>query len=136
LAEKICRLAPDLSQEQLIEVIKISLENKWNFYRRKILHNIWPFLLEKQYTEIIKISQEIDEHAQIDFMINVLCYIKSREISSLLWNSVLHKLSLRTRESLLRDIGKELGPVVIALSNRSTLKLVDRSIREVCQQWP
>lgn len=51
------------------------------------------------------------------------------------WSERLHTLSHQDRNKLLEEIPKLL-PVIIHLSNRSTLKLVVEAIREVCQQWP
>jgi hypothetical protein len=134
LAKRLHDLVQSLSQKQLIEAINISLRIENNFYRQEILNNIFPFIIKEQYAETIEISNKI-KGDKAQFKLNLIPHIKSTDIALSFWYSVLHELSLQGRNSILYSLA-DLSSAIITLSNRSTLKLVVKSVREVCQQWP
>jgi hypothetical protein len=87
-------------------------------------------------SEALEIARGIQsEYSRAGVFSAVMSRINLEFFDFSFWSEVLHMLSHRGRKELLGDL-PNLAPAVMALSDRSTLKLMVQAMKEISQQWP
>jgi predicted HTH transcriptional regulator len=136
LARAFSGLAIYLPQDDLSDVLDEFIGIQDNLSCVNMLSELSDHLPEDVLFDALEVARGIQsEYLRADFFSDSIPEIDLKFFNFSFCSEVLHTLSHRERKQFLLDIPK-LVPAIIKLSNRSTLKLVVRAMREVCQQWP
>jgi hypothetical protein len=129
-------IAAHLPKNLFSQVLFLVSEIRADSERAYILTEIATHLPENLLLMSLDMARKIqDDSYRADAFSGLVTQMDLKSINFPFWSEVLHSLSQRDRQDLLKDIPK-LAPAIIHLSDRSTLNLVVQAMREVCQQWP
>jgi hypothetical protein len=136
-ANALSAIAEKLPSERLPEVLAVAREIQDEDDRAKALSAIAEKLPSERLPEALAVAREIQHEYYranaLSALASGLSQMPSTELFPL-WRDTLHKLSLRTRPNLLRDI-KILFPVIFALGGEAATAEIAHAIVDVARWW-